>query len=290
MGTVKAAANASSLVVTVTNGGENKDYTFTLENDILSGTMKDLESTAILFELIYLASVHHGYTREYTSAVLTLDEVGEYTVDDEGLAFDKATLKVSINMAKMNFTADMSSVYITVDDLQDVSEYISGENPIQVSMGYVTVIKDHCDNDKDVSFIVIERNSLTQNSYKSMLSVLNVMFNSSKAPTYFSSIYPDFSTGNIEKNGIKVDTNPTPDSFETDIMKDGTFKFVRVTIDKEQFQAAFNSENTAKIPAAGKDTKWINFFKMLAVISGTTLILFFVYNKKINKKSVKIEG
>ena len=92
--------------------------------------------------------------------------------------------------------------------------------------------------------LVAEKYDLTDNTYKSILSIIEVMFDSNNASDYFKSNYSGISIGNKEFSGFKVEINPIKtESEEYLIPKDSEYQFVRITIDKDLVNSAINGTN-----------------------------------------------
>ncbi len=81
---------------------------------------------------------------------------------------------------------------------------------------------------------VAETEELTSCSYKSVLSVLEVMFDNKEVADYFKSRYSSFSEGNKEFDGFKVEINPVADDWEETIFGNKYTELVRIMIIKNK--------------------------------------------------------
>ena len=128
--------------------------------------------------------------------------------------------------------ADFSDTYIEVSDLQSLKEYISGEGSAEKRKGNIWFNKSGYDG--EYTLLVAEKGNLTENTYKSVLSILEVMFNNDKVIQYFKSNYPNISSGDKEFNGFSIKVNPTDKTEweESLIPSDRGYEFIRIVIDK----------------------------------------------------------
>ena len=159
----------------------------------------------------------------------------------------------------------MSNAYVKVSDLEDLRSFISGDGSAQQIKGNIMFYKSGYDENN--TLLVAEKNQLTDNTYKSILSLIEVMFDSSKAADYFKTNYSSLSIGNKEFKGFKVEVNPS--KTEEEDMVPSNSEFVRVTIDKELVKSAIKeSEETNKnsiMNVLVKNKVWI--------ISGVILVI-----------------
>ena len=101
---------------------------------------------------------------------------------------------------------DFSNTYIEVSDLQDLKKYISGDGSAEKSKGNIWFNKSGYDG--EYTLLVAEKGNLTENTYKSVLSILEVMFDNDKVIQHFKNNYPNISTGDKEFKGFNIKVNP----------------------------------------------------------------------------------
>lgn len=297
--------NNTIITTTIDSDGNPQQTIFTLTNNILESTIANNNLSGAMCAQILIKSIAqlHGYSNDYITAILTLDEIKNYTVDNQGFCItpEGNNVIIKINMQSMNLTTDMSTIFIQPSDLEDLKEYISGDGSAQTSKGYLVLNKGGYGN--EVSFFIGENNDLTNNTYKSILSVLEVMFGSTAVPNYFSTKYPNLSNGNSEFDGIKIEINPVKTTMETFVLKDTNYKFVRVTINKSTVLSAKNTATTiksadtttkiadptiatiSKIPQSGRVFEIIDLLKLILISSIFLLILLIIYNRKRDKQT-----
>lgn len=79
-----------------------------------------------------------------------------------------------------------------------------------------------------------KKNNLTNNSYKSLLSIIQVMFDSSEAVDYFKKNYPELFLDK-EFSGFKIELNPVKTNWEQKLIPDNSgYEFIRVTINNSE--------------------------------------------------------
>lgn len=236
-------ADANEDYIIITNSGEGSDMIevkFTLNSNILSAEIGLINSAQVAV-LVDCVGQLHGYSDGETYSTQSSDEFKNYTLEKEGVETTKTDNDVGIikiDITKKFPLADFSSVFIEVSDLQDKKEYISGGGSGQKSKGNITFFYKDGNRegyDNEVTTLVIgEKDSLTENAYKSILSILEVMFDGKDVVDYFQSQYPGFSEGNKEFAGFKIEISPVQDDWERLSLEGKYSGIVRITIDKDK--------------------------------------------------------
>lgn len=227
--------------------GKNYNLEYKLNGNILSTTIINDEAAMVKEAangfLIDCIGQLHGYSELQIASTLNSHEVMGYTVENEGLEIKEksdGSVQIKIDITKKFPLLDLSNIYIEVKDLEDLKNFISGSGTAQKNKGDITFYKD-----LNNTILVIEDNGLTQNSYKSLLSILEVMFDSDKVVNYFKENYSDLSVGNKEFNGFKIEVNPSKSEWEEKLMPlDNGYEFVRITVNKDLVNNIINQNKT----------------------------------------------
>ena len=203
-------------------------------NILLSIIPKELESEGILATNYLIDSIgqFHGYSEGEINWPLIYGKAT--TLENEGYEITKSfdgKLIVKIDVSKKIPLPDSSDVYIKVEDLEIFKELIEGDG--FASLNKENIYFNKSGKDGDNTLIVAEKNELTENSYKSILSIIEVMFNSKDVVDYFKNNYPSVSS-NKEFTGFKIEVNPTKSDFEESLFPDDEYKFLRITVNKEE--------------------------------------------------------
>jgi len=232
-----ATVNGNVFEVTIVAAGNTSKLEYTLDGNILSSKF---EGANVLIGGIVSVVIEdcigqlHGYQEGEIASILNSDEVENYTVKKEGFEINKlndSILEVKMDITKKLPHLDKTNAYFEVSDLKDFEEFISGDGSAQKSKGNVFFWKGGFDD--DVTLIIAEEQKLTNNSYKSILSILEVMFGTKNAAKYFEKNYNSISEENKEFNGFKIEVNPVKDEMEEFMLgSNGSYKFLRITIDK----------------------------------------------------------
>lgn len=243
-----ASSSGNNLTIAVATPTVTTDIVYTLNGSILSATLSGETMFTGLFISSYLADAVgqlHGHPEGAVASALNLDQAQNYTLENEGFQakmIDGTTYEVAMDINKKFPLEDVTNVYLEVADLENMSTFISGDGSAQKSKGNVILHKSGYGNEAIV--FIGEKNGLTENTYKSILSVLHVMFGSDQAPSYFQTNYSSLSEGNKDFNGFKVEVNPTKSDMENAVLgSDNTYQFVRLTIDKNAVSSAINGTN-----------------------------------------------
>ena len=248
----KATSNGNKLTVSATANSTTTNFEYTLSGSILSANFSGDDAFSGLAVTIVLTDCIgqlHGYSDGELFTTLNSDKIANYTVENEGFEVKEITDKnyqIKIDTSKKIPLIDVSDVYIEVSDLQDLKSYISGDGSAWNSKGNIWFNKSGYDGEN--TLLVAEKNNITENTYKSILSIIEVMFDSNKASNYFKSNYSAMSIGNKQFKGFKIEINPTKTEWEKELIpEDSSYKFVRITIDKSEASKAFtNSNNTTE--------------------------------------------
>ena len=258
----EANSMGTSLIVTATSNGTTYNIEYTLENTVLSAMFSGEEefvTTGALASVILADSIGqlHGYEDGELFPTLNSDQITSYTLDNEGIEMRKlseTSYQVKMDMNKKVPLADFSNVYIEVSDLQDIKSYITGDGFAEKSKGYIWLGKSG-ENGENV-VLIAEKNDLTENAYKSLLSVIQVMFESNnEVYSYFQENYTSIADGDKEFKGFKIELNPTKTAEEEQLIPTSSgAKFARVTISRSNAlefnsQGGDNNQNNPNEPA-----------------------------------------
>ena len=298
-----AVAEYKDNTITITYSKEGSDQTI-VANLMVNGNIisisidnKDENSlliTLLIMEFIDAAQQLQGYQPGEIIDVLNSKEAANYTLEKEGIEAKENGNKVEVkfDIQKKIPLLDTTNMYIEVSDLEKFKEFIQGDGSTQIKRGNVGLSKRGADNEAKIT--VGEKTELTENAYKSILSTLEVMFDSKDAADYFKTNYSGFNVGNKEFEGIKIEVEPVRDNMES-VIFNTEYKIARLTIDRQKVRIAIGQEkpveqgnktdNTVapktELPKAGVNT--IVFSTLLIVI----LIGVIAYTKYYNAKDVK---
>lgn len=237
--TVAKTDNNSITITTATEGFDNTELQFTLTGNILSADV-DLSHAVQAMLLVDSIGQIHGYSDGETYSTQNSEAFLNYTLEKEGVKstdINADTFTLQIDITKKFPLVDFGSAYIEVSDLEEKKDYIFGGGSGQDSKGNITFFykNGYIDGyDHEVTSLVIgEKEELTENTYKSLMSILEVMFNGKEVLTYFQSNYPDFSHGDKAFSGFKIEIDPVQNEWENSVLGGQYLSAVRITIDKE---------------------------------------------------------
>ena len=247
----KAIATDNKLTITLETDEEyegDKEFEYKLDNNVLSIVLnKDDRLGAIAtYYLVDSIGQLHGYKDGELLSTLNSEDVMNYTIDNQGYEIkqlDDEKVSVKVDITKKIPLIDTNNVYIEVSDLQDLKSYISGDGFAEKSKGNIWFNKSGYNGEN--TLLIAEKDNLTENTYKSILSIIEVMFESNKASDYFKANYSGMSVGNKEFAGIKIEINPTKTEMEEKLITSNSgYKFARITIDKNLVNSAIVGINS----------------------------------------------
>ena len=212
------------------------NYEYNLEGTVLSAEFSgddDFEGMMTAIILVDSIGQLHGYEDGELFATLNAEGIRGYTVENEGFEakeIEEGKYQIKVDISKKIPLIDISKEYFKVSDLEDLKDFISEDGSADARKGNVRFNKSGYDGEN--TLIIAEKNELTESAYKSVLSIIEVMFGDNKASEYFQTNYPEFGLDK-EFTGIKIEVNPTKTEFEEDIVpEDSGYKFARITINK----------------------------------------------------------
>lgn len=255
---LEASSTDNKLIINLTAQGTTSSMEYTLNGNILSGTMEGENAfKGALISVVVVDTIGqlHGYEEGELLATVNSKEIEKYTLEKEGLEISHVgneSFTIKIDLTKKIPMIDFSNTYIEVADLQEFKQFIVGNGSAQISKGNVTFHKRGFDDEATV--VMAEKDKLTENAYKSILSVLEVMFDSQKTKYYFKENYPSNTFENKEFGGFKIEVNPEKSDSEKFMLgEDDKYKFVRISIDKSKVNEALSSYEIPEEPKVTED-------------------------------------
>jgi len=208
-----------------------KEYKYNLDNSILSITLpKDnMDGIMMTFALIDSIEQLHGYEDgQIIQKLLNITEMLEYKID-RGIEIvyseNNITIKVDIN--KRLELIDFSNYYIETKDLANVADFIKGEGCIQKNKGYVILHK--CGSNEEAIITIGEKDSLTNNTYKTLLSVVEIIFGAEEKNN-FASVFPKIENKTHERYNLIID--PQLDEDLSVVFPHSNYKIIQLKITK----------------------------------------------------------
>ena len=235
------------MIITSKVYDEDKEFEYKLDGNVLSITLNkdDFIGSMVTTHLVDSIGQLHGYKDGKLILTLNSEEIMNYTIEKEGYEIkqlDDGMVSIKVDLSKKIPLIDISKIYIKVTDLQNSKKYISGDGCAEKAKGNIWFNK--CGYNGENTLLVAEENNLTENTYKSILSIIEVMFDSSKASDYFMTNYSGISIGNKEFKGFKIEVNPIKTKWEEKLLpSDSGYKFVRISIDKDLVNSAIDESN-----------------------------------------------
>ncbi len=247
---INAKSETDRIIISVASEGfDTNEVIFTLNENVLSADISIIDSLPASI-LVDCVGQLHGYSDGETFSTLNSEKFLNYTLEKEGIEItdiDDNLSIIKIDITKKIPLVDMSENFIDVSDIQDKKEYLTNGGTIQWGKENVMFLcRDEQEDLWDDSTLftilsVAEVEKLTSSSYKSILSVLEVMFGNKEVADYFNSQYSDFSEGDKEFDGFKVEINPVSDDWEEMTFGNKFNEFIRITIDKDRVVSALNN-------------------------------------------------
>ncbi len=222
------------LSVTITTNEGASTVSFEQEGNILSYThlVDDNLITA------YLLADSIGQINGYNEGELLnnfnmfADEISNYTVENEGFEIkeNNGYYSVKMDITKKVPLIDDSEFYLKPENFDVIKDIVEAGTVGNLN-GRMSKLVYNLIVSKDENYIYIgEEDEITDSTYKSILSALEVMYGD-KVVKYFQSIYPEISDGITELDGFSIEKDLDIDLDEHPIFN-GT-EVILVKIDNE---------------------------------------------------------
>ena len=251
------------LIITLTDDNSSSTINYELDGDILS--CESLVDNNLITAYLLADSV--GQLNGYNDGELIenfnafFDEISNYTLENEGFEINENGNYYS---AKMDITKkvpliDLSEFYLKQEDFEELKSIIeSGESGNQTGKNS-KIVYNVIINDDYNSIYMGEISEITESTYKSILSVLDVMYGNTVVE-YFESIYPEFSDGITQLDGFVIEKDVEMDLDEQPMFTDASV--VLVTIDNEYINDEFfRTEYIGETVKYGNKTIELDFTK-----------------------------
>ena len=262
---INATKDEDSLNITVNVNNETKNVEFLYQENVLSIEIDEDDDDAFLKAYITLNLVDiigqlHGYPEAELLKTINSSEADNYTLEKEGYEKEKISetkSKIKVDITKKIPLADFSNTYIEVSDIQYLRDFISGDGSAEDSKGNVWFNKSGYNG--KYTLLVAEKDNLTENAYKSILSILEVMVDNDNITQYFKKNYSSILSGDKDFDGFKIKINPEDKTEfeEFAIPSDKGYKFVRIVIDK----SLVISKVTEEVGITNVEVMWDKFIE-----------------------------
>ena len=248
---IVATNNSNAIKIVIDGDKETETIEFLFKDNILFIEIDSEEENAlskayIALEIIDIIGQLHGYKEnELILSINDIEGTKDYTLEKEGyerkqISENKFEMKVDIT--KKIPLLDFSNTYFKVSDLQKYKTYIQGNGSTEMTRGNVWFNCSGYDGEKEL--LIAEKGKLTENTYKSLLSIIEVMFEDEKVIQYFKNNYSSIESGDKTFKGFSIKANPKDktDWEETLIPSDSGYEFMRINIDKPVAIAVANGK------------------------------------------------
>lgn len=139
------------------------------------------------------------------------------------------TTTTGTNITTSTSTTQRSEEYITPTDLQSYQEKLqTSKGVVSLNIGDVFIYK--VDDEKEIRFILAEKKGLTDKAYNSLLSIIEVMFDTNTVQ-YFKINYPEIAQDK-DFLGFSIKVNPARFPWEDNLLKVDDYQFIRVVVDR----------------------------------------------------------
>lgn len=244
-GNVVATYDEDSIDIAVTMDGQTYNLSYNLNDTVISSIIDESDENAFLKAYIFLGLIDeigilHGYEAGELIATVNSEQISEYTLEQEG--FESVVISESVQEIKIDYSKkipliDFSEIYVGVEDLEEYKEYIAGDGFAGTSKGDIYIYKSG--NGGEYEILVGEKGQLTEASYKSILSMIEVMFDK-KTVKYFKENYTNIEDKSFDGFEIKINYSD-PDNSDAVNLEDNGYKLMLISVNKEDVLKAIEN-------------------------------------------------
>lgn len=233
--TITATATENAITINVDGeleGIKQNKYTYQLDGNILTMTISNDDMFAALMSIIITEATQqlYGVAKDEASKTLNSEQFANYTVEKEGVELKKGESQAifKLDISRKITLADFSNTYIKVSDFDnDALEFVKGDGSFSFYKGNIYFKKTGYD--EETKILIYEKDNLTNNTYKSLLSAITVIYDEEEADA-FAEQYSSLSLGDKTFDRYTIEVNPELN--DVDILEDSSYKWIRLTIDK----------------------------------------------------------
>ena len=207
-GTIIASLANNKLNITV-SPSDNSDalptvYEFNLNNRNIEISLDDDNEKGLQLFLILCDSIYNSNTHEVYNYLSSID-LKTTTIDGITVTENNNEFLYSVNVDKRINTADLDNMYIEKTDLEEYREFIENSGSTRLTKGNLMLYKEG--NDKTATIIIAEKEQLSNLTYQSILSVIDLLFEEELES--FKTSYPNLETISFDRYNITIDPELT---------------------------------------------------------------------------------
>ena len=202
---VNANINNNVLTIDVTTDGTTTSYLFTLENRDLVYEINANDLTSNLLFLVICDNIGQFHGLEVNEVANYLSSIDLTTTAVNGITLtqlENGNYQTRINIDTKTDTSSLNTMYIELSDLESYRDFIEGSGTAQLEKGNLMFYKEG--NNITATILIGEKDSLTNLSYNSILSVIELLYPNDLEN--FKTSYPSLETISFDR--YTITTNP----------------------------------------------------------------------------------
>ena len=202
---VNANINNNVLTIDVTTDGTTTSYLFTLENRDLVYEINANDLTSNLLFLVICDNIGQFHGLEVNEVANYLSSIDLTTTAVDGITLtqlENGNYQARINIDTKIDTSSLNTMYIELSDLESYRDFIEGSGTAQLEKGNLMFYKEG--NNSTATILIGEKDSLTNLSYNSILSVVELLYPNDLEN--FKTSYPSLETISFDR--YTITTNP----------------------------------------------------------------------------------
>ena len=172
--------------------------------------------------------VLHGLEENEVISLLNSIDIDSTIIDGINFVTNENNIEASINIDKKIDTSSLKTMYFEVKDYKEYEEFIKNSGFVQTTKGNLIFYKTG--NDLESTIIIGEKDNLTDITYKSILSLIELLYPDELET--FKTSYPELTTISFDKYVITIDPTNNKIIDETLVSYKNDYKFIEIKINK----------------------------------------------------------
>ena len=228
---ITASINDNQIIIDVATDEQSKNYIFTLENRELIFEIDQNDLVSNLLFIIICDNIGQFHGLESSEVANYLSSIDLNTTSVNGITLiqsENGTYQARINIDTKIDTSSLNTMYIELSDLESYRDFIEGSGTAQLQKGNLMFYKEG--NENTSTILIAEKDNLTELTYNSILSVIELLYPNDLAN--FKTSYPSLETISFDRYTITINPELNGSLQTLYSQYENEYKFILIEINK----------------------------------------------------------
>ena len=205
-------------------------YTYELKENLLNTTFSNEDLTAMMIFSYVADAIGQCNGNEKGDVIAYFNSVGilQSKIDGLTITTKENNYEISLNIDTKFDTSSLKTMYFQIEDFKPIEDILINTGSYQSAKGYLLFYK--AGDAAKTTIILAEKKQLSELTYKSILSVIELLYNDELES--FKTAYPQITTSTFGRYTITTDPTLTGiiKTLYSEYQED--YKFIEIIIDK----------------------------------------------------------